>query len=146
MAKKFLYLVAILIVVALIVRIGWEIFQDDLAAIALVPSAEFAPTEALEENAYQDPALWYSRPGIGVSDPARWQPAYRIAEASEEGEAQLESRPAPDAPDFAVFFIHPTSYLNRESWNAPLGDEEACLLYTSPSPRDRQKSRMPSSA
>ena len=26
------------------------------------------------------------------------------------------------------------------------GDESACLLYTSPSPRDRQKSRMPSSA
>ena len=25
-------------------------------------------------------------------------------------------------------------------------DPEACLLYTSPSPRDRQKSRMPSSA
>ena len=24
--------------------------------------------------------------------------------------------------------------------------EQACLLYTSPSPRDRQKSRMPSSA
>ena len=30
----------------------------------------------------------------------------------------------------------------------PVGDfiNEACLLYTSPSPRDRQKSRMPSSA
>ena len=26
------------------------------------------------------------------------------------------------------------------------GDVKACLLYTSPSPRDRQKSRMPSSA
>ena len=25
-------------------------------------------------------------------------------------------------------------------------NQEACLLYTSPSPRDRQKSRMPSSA
>ena len=25
-------------------------------------------------------------------------------------------------------------------------DDQACLLYTSPSPRDRQKSRMPSSA
>ena len=25
-------------------------------------------------------------------------------------------------------------------------DQSACLLYTSPSPRDRQKSRMPSSA
>ena len=27
-----------------------------------------------------------------------------------------------------------------------IGDSIACLLYTSPSPRDRQKSRMPSSA
>ena len=33
--------------------------------------------------------------------------------------------------------------------NAPLATDtrlESCLLYTSPSPRDRQKSRMPSSA
>ena len=29
---------------------------------------------------------------------------------------------------------------------ASTGKYEACLLYTSPSPRDRQKSRMPSSA
>ena len=29
----------------------------------------------------------------------------------------------------------------------PIGEgDKACLLYTSPSPRDRQKSRMPSSA
>ena len=27
-----------------------------------------------------------------------------------------------------------------------IGDRNTCLLYTSPSPRDRQKSRMPSSA
>eukprot|EP00828_Plagiopyla_frontata_P041012 TRINITY_DN5711_c0_g1_i2.p3 TRINITY_DN5711_c0_g1~~TRINITY_DN5711_c0_g1_i2.p3 ORF type:complete len:108 (+),score=26.39 TRINITY_DN5711_c0_g1_i2:41-364(+) len=27
-----------------------------------------------------------------------------------------------------------------------IADQQACLLYTSPSPRDRQKSRMPSSA
>ena len=29
---------------------------------------------------------------------------------------------------------------------APPAEEKNCLLYTSPSPRDRQKSRMPSSA
>ena len=29
---------------------------------------------------------------------------------------------------------------------SPVGQKETCLLYTSPSPRDRQKSRMPSSA
>ena len=46
-----------------------------------------------------------------------------------------------------------TSYIRREPvgvcaqvapWNYPM--MMACLLYTSPSPRDRQKSRMPSSA
>ena len=32
-------------------------------------------------------------------------------------------------------------------WISSLSDEDkVCLLYTSPSPRDRQKSRMPSSA
>ena len=31
-------------------------------------------------------------------------------------------------------------------WRDVLGMGHACLLYTSPSPRDRQKSRMPSSA
>ena len=30
--------------------------------------------------------------------------------------------------------------------NLPIDGLQACLLYTSPSPRDRQKSRMPSSA
>ena len=33
-----------------------------------------------------------------------------------------------------------------EKLNAAVGASRACLLYTSPSPRDRQKSRMPSSA
>ena len=32
------------------------------------------------------------------------------------------------------------------SWNVESEGTEACVLYTSPSPRDRQKSRMPSSA
>ena len=31
-------------------------------------------------------------------------------------------------------------------WKALRDDTYGCLLYTSPSPRDRQKSRMPSSA
>ena len=134
MARKFLYLIAIVIVLYLVARIAYEMFADEIAEIALVPSAEFTPTDPLEANAYQDPALWYSRPGIGVGDPARWQPALAEA-ASEEGEAPAASRPVDpqgqelgitgEVPDFAVFFIHPTSYLSRDNWNAPLGDEEA---------------------
>ena len=34
----------------------------------------------------------------------------------------------------------------NEVVNGVMGRDDTCLLYTSPSPRDRQKSRMPSSA
>ena len=65
-----------------------------------------------------------------------------------------------EAPTFAIGFLSLVDvdavfgnqlYIER-SWIFigfdPAGDVEpvACLLYTSPSPRDRQKSRMPSSA
>lgn len=116
MAKKFLYFVAFCIVLVIGGRIAYELFQEELAQIALVPSAEFVAVKPLDANAYEDPALWYSRPGIGVKDPARWQPAY----AKDRG--VLPTPAEPPAPAFAVFFVHPTSYLNRASWNAPLAD------------------------
>jgi hypothetical protein len=74
MARKFLYFVAICITLVIAGRIVYELFQEELAEIALVPSAEFSPVKPLEGNAYEDSKLWYSRPGIGVKDPARWQP------------------------------------------------------------------------
>ena len=37
-------------------------------------------------------------------------------------------------------------YADLLSSGEELNESEICLLYTSPSPRDRQKSRMPSSA
>ncbi len=129
MAKKFLYLVAFCLVAFIVGRIGYEMFQEDIARIALVPSAEFEPQEALKANAYEDPAMWYSRPGMGTNDPARWQPAFRAKASSDTEDVEggvgaarqeLPSQGA-DAPNFAVFFVHPTSYLNRASWNAPIG-------------------------
>ena len=34
----------------------------------------------------------------------------------------------------------------NKQWQPEIGKKEFCLLYTSPSPRDRTRSRMPSSA
>lgn len=121
MARKFLYFIAFCIVIVIGGRIVYELFQKELAAAALVPSAEFTPVDPLAANAYQDLALWYSRPGIGESDPARWQPTFA------EGAGGLSDDAARQEP-VAVFFVHPTSYLNRSRWNAPLengGDPEA---------------------
>lgn len=119
MARRFLYIVAAVIVLFIGARIAYELFQKELAAIALVPSAPFAPVSPLEESAYEAAGMWYARPGIGLGDPTRWQPPLA------PGAAPL---PEAKAPPFAVFFVHPTSYLNRAAWNAPLangGDPEA---------------------
>ena len=121
MVRKFLYFIAFCIVFVIAGRIAYELFQEELAQIALVPSAEFTPIPPLQTNAYEDPTLWFSRPGIGVSDPARWQPAW-------SGDSEPVSALTKTARPFAVFFVHPTSFLNRTRWNAPLengGDPEA---------------------
>ena len=118
MARKFLYFIAFLIVLGIAGFFVLRIWSQELTEFVFVPRTEFVEQAPLQENAYQDPAMWFSRPGVGVSDPARWQPATR-GEASE--------RPVPDkaTPDFAVFFIHPTSFLDGSTWNAPLDDAES---------------------
>lgn len=139
MARKFLYFIAVLIVLIFAALIVLRVWSQELTAFVFVPDVEFVEQEPLEASAYQDPAMWYSRPGIGVNDPARWQPALREADAEasaiEDGDETTTSRPVDpnaaelgvtsDVPDFAVFFIHPTSYRDTDSWNAPIGDEEA---------------------
>ena len=49
----------------------------------------------------------------------------------------------PDNPNRCLKVVHP-GLLEKIKKNKPW--YKSCLLYTSPSPRDRQKSRMPSSA
>lgn len=132
MARKFLYIIALIIVACIAGVIALAIWSREATEIALVPRGEFVEQEALAANAYEDPAMWYSRPGIGVNDPSRYQPAY--APGAEAQDAQDTASEAPagqsDTTDFAVFFVHPTSYIplaltEDALWNAPLGDDEA---------------------
>ena len=154
MARKFLYAIAIIITIIVVGAIGLAIYGRELTDMAFVPRGEFVEQEALAANAYQDPAMWYSRPGIGIDDPARYQPA--IADApvdpatrtpSPEAPAAEQSVGSPDffetqgsrrgepadadeVPGFAVFFVPPTSYTKGAlgDWNAPLDDPETDAL------------------
>ena len=47
--------------------------------------------------------------------------------------------------DITVIQVHSNTATTTKAWVKSVGNSN-CLLYTSPSPRDRQKSRMPSSA
>lgn len=112
MARKFLYLVAALIVLFIAGLFALRLAGDSLSEIAFVPSAAFVEQDALAASTYDDPAMWLSRPGLDpVQDPARWGPP------------GLRWRGA--ALPVAVFFVHPTSYLERAQWNAPLDDEQS---------------------
>lgn len=150
MARKFLYFIAFLAVIVVGAGFALNIWSRELTELALVPTSEFVEQDPLAANAYQDPKMWLSRPGMGTADPARWQPAIR-AEGDTAGADEADTQaataspapapaaspapatpaaqstppPTPPTPAYAVFFVHPTSYMNRASWNAPLDDEEA---------------------
>ena len=113
MVRKFLYAIAFLVVLIIAAAFALRIWGEELAKTAFVPSSAFVEQDPLGGSAYRDPAMWLSRPDLThSSDPARWRP---------EGAEQ----PNPQAPKFAVFFVHPTSYLERARWNAPLDDAQS---------------------
>ncbi|MCB2065603.1 MAG: DUF3089 domain-containing protein [Erythrobacter sp.] len=126
MLRRFLYIVTFLIVLVIAVLFVLRVYAEELTELALVPDVQFAEQAPLADNAWQDPAMWFSRPSMDpANDPARWQPALREGSApppAEEETAQADSASA-EAPRFAVFFIHPTSFMERSAWNAPLDDE-----------------------
>ena len=108
LARRFLYLVAALIVLVLAVGIGWSLFQDRLLRAYFVPPAPFTAMPDATAPDYAKPASWVARPDL-PDDPARWLPP-GVARAT---------GPA------AIFYIAPTTFLDRTRWNAPLDDGQA---------------------
>lgn len=110
MARKFLYLIVVLIVLVIAGAFAYRFFGNDLIRAALVPGEAFRAQPSVQSRAYDDRALWLARPDL-PGNPALWTPAgYTPARRAGQGAA--------------VFFIHPTSYISRDHWNAPLNDPE----------------------
>lgn len=109
LARRFLYMIAVLIVLLLAAGIGWSLFQDRLLETYFVPGAAFRPMTDASAPDYARAAAWVARPGL-ADDPSRWTPP---------GAAPT------DAPRAAVFYIPPTTFLDRTRWNAPLDDAQA---------------------
>ena len=102
MARKFLYLVAGAVVLVLLAALALRLFPERLSRLAFEPSRAFEVQAPLPPQAWAGPDLWLARPGM--ASPAAPQGA----------------RPASAAAQPAVFFIPPTTYLDRSHWNAPL--------------------------
>jgi hypothetical protein len=141
MARKFLYFIAAIILLILAAGVVYQLFPGWIARVALVPSAEFKPQVAVAPNAYDDPKMWFARPGM-ENDPSAWRPTVEGSEtpAPDSSKAQASDQLVPPATaaqaattaetatpkgDAAIFFVHPTSYYSRSSWNAPLEDRDS---------------------
>lgn len=138
MARKFLYFIAIVVFLVVAGGIALTIWSKEATQLAFVPRGDFVEQPALQANAYADPAMWYSRPGMGAQDPARYVPTVSAAPspespAAERSLSEAQGSPAPlsgDVRAHAVFFVHPTSYIepaigSDAPWNAPLTDRDA---------------------
>jgi hypothetical protein len=76
-----------------------------------VPKGHFAPASAGGGPDYVDLTNWIAKPGL-EGNPSHWLPS---------------GVSAADLPEAAVFYVHPTTYLHADRWNAPLhpdGDTE----------------------
>jgi hypothetical protein len=106
-ARRFL---AVIFVLTLLVVAGaFAIFQwgNEILIRQSVPSGKFeAPAEAGPD--YAAIGQWIARPDMVIrSNPAAWRPD------------DFPPRTL-DAKRLAVFYVHPTTYLERDRWNAPL--------------------------
>ena len=103
-----------------------------LADVASSSVARAEPSSGGDGSAFQ------SLPGSSPGSPS---PSF--------GDLGAEPRTAPDALRTHLGEAreaHLVTSLDEETENADVASLERCLLYTSPSPRDRTRSRMPSSA
>lgn len=109
MVRKFLYVVAFLVALAIAGALAYRLYGNDIIRAALVPGEPFRAQPKVAARAYDDPKMWVARPDL-PGNPALWTP---------EGYRPGANRPA------ATFFIHPTSFISRDAWNGTIaGDGE----------------------
>ncbi len=106
LARRFLWIVTGLVLVVLAAAIAYRLFAPELMRAAFVPSVSFTADRRPPGPDYRGPALWIARPDI-AANPSLWTAG--------------DAAPTP-APGASVFYVHPTSYLERTHWNAPLDD------------------------
>ena len=109
LARRFLWIVAAVIVLVLIGAVIYRLFATELMKQVMVPTVAFEEVPKPEGATYADAAMWIARPDI-EGNPALWMPQGVAGEGKKQA---------------SVFFIHPTSYLDRSKWNSDLVDEES---------------------
>lgn len=109
-ARRFLVVVVILTLLAVAGAFAMFQFGERVLIRSAVPRGHYQAPPPRSGPDYSVEAGWIARPGL-ADNPSGWRPT-------------RESRPLVPKPAHA-FYIHPTTYLQRVRWNAPLDDRES---------------------
>ena len=111
LARRFLGCIFLLTMLAVIGAFLFYQFGNRWLVQQATPQGHYIAPPPSDGPDYADAVNWLARPGAG-SNPAEWRPD------------QADGTPAPPPilrpRDAATFFIHPTTYLERDRWNAAL--------------------------
>lgn len=108
LARRFLWVVAIIVMIVIAAAFALRMFPSQLMRVAFVPGSSFEEDRRPPGPDYSRAHMWIARPDL-PSSPAAWTPP-GIAPTA--------------APRASVFFIHPTSFLDKSHWNAALDGKD----------------------
>ncbi len=111
MARIFLLIIAGLVVLVVVAGILLAMFRDELSYWAMTPPEPFAAMTPPPEPDYANTASWAALP--------------TKRDAADQAPKSASAHDAQATADVDVFFIAPTTYYNRNGWNAPIDDPEA---------------------
>lgn len=112
-ARRFLIFVFVLILIAVAGAFAMFQYGGEVLLKQATPKGHFEAAKAGNGPDYSKAESWISRPGVS-NDPSRWQPRQEV--------------PYDLKPDVQTFFVHPTTYLERDRWNALLHPDEQTEL------------------
>ena len=106
LARRFLGCIFLLTVIAVALAFAFYQFGGKMLLSQGTPKGHYIAPKPTDGPDYSSDASWLAKPGMS-DDPSRWHP---------ENDPGIE----PIAIGAATFYIHPTTYLERDRWNAPI--------------------------
>ena len=110
------FLIAIFLLTLLVVAGAFAVFQwgGQMLVSQATPKGHFEAKAAGSGPDYAQMWNWVDHPELR-SSPSLWRPA------NDDHRGALDP-----GRRIAVFYVHPTTYLERDRWNAPICDGEEC--------------------
>ena len=106
-ARRFLLFVFWMIILVVAAAFGIYQFGGRVLTASTTPTGHFAAPPVASGPDYKLDSSWLAKPGL-ANDPSQWLPVGASATSAPRRAA--------------VFYIHPTTYLERDKWNAALDE------------------------